>query len=54
MGPKDLKKKLEEDHKCEIHYDTIWKGRQIAIVWYSCLGTGRKASKCYIIGGQRF
>ena len=23
-GPKDLKKKLQEDHKCEIHYDTVW------------------------------
>ena len=24
MGPKDLKKKLEEDHKCEIHKWEEW------------------------------
>jgi len=23
-GPKDLKKKMQKDHKCEIHYDTVW------------------------------
>jgi len=27
MGPKELKKQLQDDHKCEIHYDTVWKGR---------------------------
>ena len=27
MGIKELKKQLQDDHKCEIHYDTVWKGR---------------------------
>jgi hypothetical protein len=31
MGPKELQKRLEEKYKCEIHYDTVWKGRQLAI-----------------------
>jgi hypothetical protein len=31
MGPKELRKRLEEKYKCEIHYDTVWKGRQLAI-----------------------
>ena len=26
-----MKKLLEDEHKCQIHYDTIWKGRQIAM-----------------------
>ena len=31
MGPKELRKRLEEKYKCEIHYDMVWKGRQLAI-----------------------
>jgi len=31
MGCKDLKKTLQDEQKCEIHYDTVWKGRQIAL-----------------------
>ena len=31
MDTKELKKQLQDDHKCEIHYDTVWKGRQIAM-----------------------
>jgi hypothetical protein len=31
MGLKELRKRLEEKYKCEIHYDTVWKGRQLAI-----------------------
>jgi hypothetical protein len=31
MGPKELRKRLEQKYKCEIHYDTVWKGRQLAI-----------------------
>jgi len=31
MGPKELKKQLQDDHKCEIHYDIVCKGRQIAM-----------------------
>jgi hypothetical protein len=31
MGPKELRKRLEEKYKCEIHYDTVWKGRQLAL-----------------------
>ena len=23
----DMKKKLEDEHNCQIHYDTVWKGR---------------------------
>ncbi|WVZ96919.1 hypothetical protein U9M48_042499, partial [Paspalum notatum var. saurae] len=32
MGPKELKQRLEEEHNCKIHYDTVWKGRQKALV----------------------
>ena len=31
MGPKELQKTLQDDHKCIIHYDTICRGRQIAL-----------------------
>ena len=31
MGPKELQKKLQEKHKCEIHYDTVARGRNIAL-----------------------
>ncbi|WVZ88700.1 hypothetical protein U9M48_035187 [Paspalum notatum var. saurae] len=31
MGPKELRSRLEEKHKCKIPYDTIWKGRQLAL-----------------------
>jgi hypothetical protein len=31
MGPKELREKLPEQHKCVINYDTVCKGRQIAL-----------------------
>jgi hypothetical protein len=31
MGPKDLREVLQDEHKCVIHYDTVWKGRKIAL-----------------------
>jgi len=31
MGPKELQKKLQEKYKCEIHYDTVARGRNIAL-----------------------
>jgi hypothetical protein len=31
MGTKDLRIRLEEKYKCEIPYDTVWKGRQLAL-----------------------
>ena len=31
MGTKDLREVLQDEHKCQIHYDTIWKGRKIAL-----------------------
>ena len=30
-GIKDLLEILQDEHKCQIHYDTIWKGRKIAL-----------------------
>ncbi len=30
-GTKELQKKLQDEHKCVIHYDTVWKGRQKAM-----------------------
>jgi hypothetical protein len=26
IGPEELWKRLEEKYKCEIHYDTVWRG----------------------------
>ena len=45
MGPKELKKQLQDDHKCEIHYDIVCKGRQIAMKelfgsWEECNTSG--------------
>jgi len=31
MGCKELQKTLQDEQKCQIHYDTVWKGRQIAL-----------------------
>jgi hypothetical protein len=31
MGPKQLWKELQDEHKCEIHYDTVAAGRKIAM-----------------------
>jgi hypothetical protein len=31
MGPKELRDKLEEQHKCVINYDTVCSGRKIAL-----------------------
>jgi len=31
MSTKDLLLKLQDDHKCEIHYDTVWAGRNKAL-----------------------
>ncbi len=31
MSTKELRTKLQEEHNCEIHYDTVWKGRQKAL-----------------------
>ncbi|CAA0829597.1 Unknown protein [Striga hermonthica] len=30
MGPKDMQIKLQDDHKCVIGYDTVWKGLEKA------------------------
>jgi len=31
IGTKNMQKLLQDEHKCQIHYDTVWKGRQIAL-----------------------
>jgi len=31
MGPKELRKELQYEHKCEIHYEIICSGRKIAM-----------------------
>jgi len=31
IGAKELQKKLETDHKCQIAYDTVWRGKQRAL-----------------------
>ena len=31
MGTKELREILQDEHKCQIHYDTVWKGRKIAL-----------------------
>ncbi|XP_066324203.1 uncharacterized protein [Miscanthus floridulus] len=31
IGTISIQKLLQDDHKCQIHYDTVWKGRQIAM-----------------------
>jgi hypothetical protein len=31
IGTKKMKELLEDEHNCEIHYDTVWKGRQMAM-----------------------
>jgi len=31
MGTKELQTTLQDEQKCQIHYDTVWKGRQIAL-----------------------
>ena len=31
MGPKELQEELQDKHKCEIHYDTVQRGRNIAL-----------------------
>ena len=28
---RNCKKTLQDEQKCQIHYDTVWKGRQIAL-----------------------
>jgi hypothetical protein len=30
MGPRDMQIKLQDDHKCVIRYDTVWRGLQRA------------------------
>nr|XP_015641000.1 uncharacterized protein LOC4341169 isoform X2 [Oryza sativa Japonica Group] len=32
MGPKELQKRLQEDQKCKINYDTVAKGRSLAMI----------------------
>jgi hypothetical protein len=51
MGPKELWKRLEEKYKCEIHYDMVWKGRQLAIKSY--MPVGKRVFKCFSIRGER-
>lgn len=51
MGPKELWDKLQDDHKCVIHYDTVCKGRQIALKSY--MAAGRIAFRCCLIGRLR-
>ena len=31
IGTKALQELLKDEHKCQIHYDTIWKGRKMAM-----------------------
>jgi hypothetical protein len=31
MGPKELQEELQDKHKCEIHYDTVQRVRNIAL-----------------------
>jgi hypothetical protein len=31
MGSKELQTTLQDEQKCQIHYDTVWKGRQITL-----------------------
>jgi len=31
IGTKAMQELLKDEHKCQIHYDTIWKGRKMAM-----------------------
>ena len=31
IGAKELQKKLQTDHKCQIAYDTVWRGKERAL-----------------------
>ena len=31
MGTKELQTTLQDEQKCQIRYDTVWKGRKIAL-----------------------
>lgn len=31
IGAKELQKKLQTDHKCQIAYDTVWRGKESAL-----------------------
>ena len=31
IGAKELQKKLQIDHKCQIAYDTVWRGKERAL-----------------------
>jgi hypothetical protein len=45
MGPKQLRKELQDEHKCEIHYNTVAAGRKIAM---------KELFGSSTIGGQMF
>jgi hypothetical protein len=51
MGRKELRKRLEEKYKCEIHYDTVLEGEAIGdkrVTWQ----LGREFSNAFQLEGR--
>ena len=51
IGAKELQKKLQTDHKCQIAYDTVWRGKERALMRF--MANGKRVLSCCLGGRPR-